>query len=335
MIGQSVHQDWAQSLLVLAQEAGETHTHGHGVRTHPPESQILNKAYEQCRLITARNSRSFYLATTLLPPKKRQAVRALYAFCRLSDDLIDKDHEQPGPALQRLRERIHGTKAILDENDSSSGVLLAWEDARQRYQVPIRYSDQLLDGVERDLHPLRYDTFEELTVYCYGVASTVGLMSMHIIGYSREATPYAVKMGVALQLTNILRDIGEDYQAGRLYLPLEELKAFGLSEHDLASQQVDERWRHMMRFQIARTRQIYAEAWPGITYLNPRGRSSAAAAAIFYQGILDDIEAHDYNVFTRRAHVRDWTKIRLLLRTIMKRDWLPAPGGQGGHLTFR
>jgi phytoene synthase len=335
MIGQSVRQDWEQSLLALAQEGGETHTQGHRVSAFSLESQIINRAYEQCRLITAQNSRSFYMATTLLPRRKRQAVRALYAFCRLSDDLVDKGHQQPGPALKRLRERTHGTKATFDEDDPSGKVLLAWEDARHSFQVPIRYTDQLLDGVERDLHQHRYNTFDELTIYCYGVASTVGLMSMHIIGYSPEATSYAVKMGVALQLTNILRDIGEDYRAGRLYLPLEDLKAFGLDEHDVASEQVDERWRNLMRFQIVRTRQIYAEAWPGIAYLNPHGRSSAAAAAIFYQGILDDIEAHDYDVFTRRAHVSEWNKIRLLLRLIMKRDRLPAPGGQGGHLTFR
>ena len=315
MIGQSVHQDWEQSLLALAQEAGEIHTHG--ARIFSPESQMLCRAYERCRLITAQNSRSFYLATTLLPREKRQAVRALYAFCRMADDLIDEGHKQPGLALQQLRERIHNPKPIV--NDHSGEILLAWEDARHRYHVPIRFSDQLLDGVERDLHQIRYNTFEELTVYCYGVASTVGLMSMHIIGYSPEATPYAVKMGVALQLTNILRDIGEDFRAGRIYLPLEDLAAFRLDEHDLASQQVDGRWRNMMRFQIARTRQIYAEAWPGIAYLNPRGRLSAMAAAIFYQGILNDIEAHDYDVFTRRAHVGEWNKIQLLLRLMMKK----------------
>jgi phytoene synthase len=178
----------------------------------------------------------------------------------------------------------------------------------------------LLDGVERDLDHVRYKSFEELTVYCYDVAYTVGLMSMHIIGYSPEAIPYAVKMGVALLLTNFLRDIGEDYRAGRLYLPLEDLTAFGLDEHDIASEQVDERWRNLMRFQIDRTRQIYAEAWPGIAYLNPSGRLSAAAAATFYKGILDDIEAHDYDVFTRRAHVSEWNKVRLLLRLMMKKS---------------
>lgn len=313
MIGQSMHQNWEKSLLTLVQEAGENHFYE--PRNFLPEAQVLRRAYERCRLITAQNSRSFYLATSLLPRQKRNAVRALYAFCRLADDHIDKNNDQPYLTLQRLRDNIHNLKLI--DNDPVGEVMLAWEDARSRYHVPIRYCDQLLDGVEGDLHRVRYNTFEELTLYCYGVASTVGLMSMHIIGYSTEATPYAVKMGVALQLTNILRDIGEDYRAGRLYLPKEDLTAFGITENDIASALVDERWRNLMRFQIARTRRIYAEAWPGIAYLNSRGRLSAAAAVIFYKGILDDIEGNDYNVFTRRAFVSDWNKYKLLLQLII------------------
>jgi phytoene synthase len=314
MIGQSVHQDWEQYLLALAQETGENHTHG--ARIFQPEVRILSRAYEQCRLITAQNSRSFYLATTLLPLEKRQAVRALYAFCRLADDLIDKNHDQPGLALQQLRERIHTPRPL--DNDLFGGILLAWEDARHRYRIPIRYSDQLLDGVERDLYQDRYKSFEELTIYCYGVASTVGLMSMRIIGYSdAKAIPYAIKLGVALQLTNILRDVGMDWNSNRLYLPLDELAAFGLKEGDVAAARIDERWRAFIRFQIARTRRLYTEAMPGIALLNPDGRFAVAAAAMLYQGILDDIEAHDFNVFGRRAHVGRWRKLILLLHAYL------------------
>ena len=318
MIVQSVNQDWEQSLLALAQEAGETHTQAYVSKNHLPESRRLLNAYARCEAITAQYSRSFHLATALLPRAKRQAARALYAFCRLADNLVDGGHEQPGLALDQLRERIHHSKPIMDEKDPSAEILLAWEDARSRHHVPIRFADQLLDGVERDLHQARYATFEELAVYCYGVASTVGLMSMYIIGFKPEATPYAVKMGVALQLTNILRDVGEDWRGGRLYLPLDELFAFGLTEQDVADQGDDERWRALMRFQIARNRRLYAEAWPGIASLDPSGRLAVAAAATLYQGILDDIEAHNYDVFSRRAHVSDWNKIKVLLRMYMK-----------------
>jgi len=318
MILESVNQDWEQFLLALAQAAGETYTRVHEPKTHSPESHHLQNAYARCAAMTAQYSRSFHLASALLPSAKRQAVRALYAFCRLADNLVDGGHEQLSLALNQLRERIIHSKPMVGENDPSTEILLAWEDTRTRHHIPIRFADQLLDGVERDLHQTRYATFEELAVYCYGVASTVGLMSMHIIGFKPEATPYAVKMGVALQLTNILRDVGEDWREGRLYLPLDELSVFGLTEQDVAAQRVDERWRALMRLQIARNRRLYAEAWLGIASLDSSGRLAVAAAASLYQGILDDIEAHDYDVFARRAHVSEWNKIKLLLRIYMK-----------------
>jgi phytoene synthase len=138
-------------------------------------------------------------------------------------------------------------------------------------------------------------------------------MSMHIVGYhGEEAIPYAVKLGVALQLTNILRDVAEDWQNGRLYLPLDELAAFGLTEADIEAGIVDERWRAFMKFQIGRIRQLYAEALPGIGYLNKQGRFAIAAAAELYQAILNDIEDHEYDVFGRRAYITKWEKLRRL-----------------------
>ncbi len=192
-------------------------------------------------------------------------------------------------------------------------VALAWADTRLRYRIPQRYAEQLIEGVGRDLHQQSYRTFEDLTTYAYGVASTVGLMSMHIIGFAGEqAIPYAIKLGIALQLTNILRDIGEDWRSGRVYLPMDEMAAFGLTEADLDRGQVDDRWRVFLRFQIERTRRLYAEARPGITLLNSDGRFAVAAASELYRAILEDIEAHDYDVFYRRAHVSAWDKARRL-----------------------
>ena len=148
---------------------------------------------------------------------------------------------------------------------------------------------------------------------CYGVASTVGLMAMHIVGFEdTRAIPFAVKLGVALQLTNILRDVGEDWRAGRLYLPQEELAEFGLSEADIAAGQIDDRWRAFMRFQIERTRELFLEAMPGIALLDPDGRFAIAASAELYRSILEDIELHDYDVFSRRAHINTWGKVRRL-----------------------
>jgi phytoene synthase len=248
------------------------------------------------------------MASALLKPDQRRAVRALYAFCRTTDDIVDDHEGDAASLLQTWRER-----ALSWHPPHHDLVAFAWADARGRYGIPQRYAEQLIDGVARDMVQSRYQNFEDLTTYCYGVASTVGLMSMHIIGYEEEeAVRYAIKLGVALQLTNILRDVAEDWRRGRLYLPLDELEAFGLSEADIEAGLVDDRWRAFMKFQIARARRIYEEAWPGIQMLDAGGRFSIAAAATFYRAILDDIEAHDYDVFSRRAHVSAWGKIRRL-----------------------
>jgi len=241
-------------------------------------------------------------------------VRALYAFCRVSDDLVDRESGDP-------RSDVVVSGQWIVESDVSNHyplstnhlVSLAWADTRMRYGIPNLYAQQLLDGVALDLEVKRYATFEELAAYCYGVASTVGLMAMHIVGFSTmEAVPYAVKLGVALQLTNILRDVGEDWRAGRVYLPQEELEAFGLDEAGLQAGNVDERWRGFMRFQIERNRRLYREAWPGISMLSRDARPAIAAAAGLYKAILEDIERHDMDVFTRRAHLSGWEKVRRL-----------------------
>ncbi len=297
--------DWERPLLVMAYEGR------HSISTADSSAydhELMALAYAHCEEITAINSRSFSLASRLLPWPKRRAVRALYAFCRTTDDIVDHPSDNTAEALCNW-----WGYALSGKPPRDNLVALAWTDTSARYQIPRQYAQQLIYGVERDLHQTRYDTFEDLAKYCYGVASTVGLMSMHIIGFeSDEAIQYAVKLGVALQLTNILRDVAEDWQNGRLYLPQEDLNTFGLAESDIERGIVDDRWRNFMRFQIARTRRLYEEAWPGIAILAPEGRFAIAAAADFYRGILGDIEAHDYDVFTRRAHVTKWTKLRRL-----------------------
>ncbi len=300
---------WEQRLLSWAQEGLEEPAFGDlAPISSVADNDLLLRAYAYCAHLTQRHSRTFYLASGLLPPVKRRAARALYAFCRVSDDLVD--HATVGARKQLLAWR---QRALSPHPPLHDPVALAWADARARFRIPLRYAEQLIDGISRDLGPVRYTTFEELASYCYGVASTVGLMAMHIIGFhSNEAIPYAVKLGVALQLTNILRDVGEDWRAGRLYLPQEELARFSLSENDIAAGRVDDRWRAFLRFQIARARRLYAEARPGVALLRRDGRFAIAAAADLYQAILDDIEAHDGDVFRRRAHITTWGKLRRL-----------------------
>jgi phytoene synthase len=267
----------------------------------------LAKAYDLCGKVAAHHSKSFYMASGLLTEEKRSAARALYAFCRTVDDIVDE-----GSVVGREAELDYWrgvSQGILHPREGDL-VAQAWADTRARYHIPPRYALQLIDGVSRDLGQTRYKTFDDLATYCYGVASTVGLMSMYIVGFkSNEALPYAIKLGVALQLTNILRDIGEDYRNGRVYLPKDELKAFGITEKQLATGEVNESWRNFMRFQIDRTRKLYTEAEKGIPHLEREGRLSIGAASNFYQGILDSIEANDYDVFSKRASLTAWGKL--------------------------
>lgn len=299
-------QTWERSLLSLAREAWASST----TPDYRPvrDRTLLQRAYQYCEAITAEHSRSFHLASGLLPADKRRAARALYAFCRITDDVVDRPTSNMETSLDAWRRR-----ALSPEPPDDDLVAIAWADARTHFSVPLRYAEQLIEGVARDIRQNRYETFDDLATYCYGVASTVGLMSMHIIGFAGfEAIPYAIKLGVALQLTNILRDVGEDWRAGRVYLPQEELADFGLGDADLAAGRVDDRWRAFMQFQIARNRQLYEEAWPGIALLELDGRFAIAAAADVYRAILGDIEANDYDVFGRRAYVTKWGKLRRL-----------------------
>lgn len=285
------------------------------------------RAYHQCELITREHSRTFYIASSMLPQDQKLAMRALYAFCRVSDDLVDRNPHDKATSLADWRQR--SLTGVPLENDL---VARAWVDARTRYHIPRQYAEQLLDGIATDLTQARYQSFDELAHYCYAVASTVGLMSMHIVGYSsKEAIPYAVKLGVALQMTNILRDVGEDWRNGRLYLPQDELAAYGLTEDDIARGTIDDRWRAFMGFQIERTRRLYADALPGIALLGQRGRVAVGAAAELYQAILKDIEANDYDVFTRRAHVDDRQKLLLMPGIWWRARFGKYPGHQAAQ----
>lgn len=307
---------WENTLLLLASEAQATSSVS--LQQTNIDAALLKNAYAHCRKLTAVHSRSFYLASSLLPGAKRRGIRALYAFCRISDDIVDQPGSDVRIALTDWRRRMLDANFAFDD-----WVALAWTDTQTRYHIPLRYAEQLIEGVTADLYQTRYATFAELARYAYGVASTVGLMSMHVIGFSgTEAIRYAIKLGVALQVTNILRDVAEDWRAGRVYLPQEELAAFNLTEADLAAGQVDDRWRAFMDFQIARNRRLYREAWPGIALLHPEGRLAIAAAARFYEGILDDIERRDYNVFTSRAHVDFWGKVRKLPGLWWETRWI-------------
>jgi phytoene synthase len=203
----------------------------------------------------------------------------------------------------------HGAHAALAARHPT---LPAWNDTCRRHALPSALTNELLAGVAMDLTIHRYETFADLWLYCYRVASVVGLLSMRIVGFAPGAEPYAIKLGVALQLTNILRDIGEDARRGRVYLPQEDLARFDLTDDDIFAGRIDARFRALMRFEIARARQLYAESWPGVALLSSDSRLAIGAASHVYARILDKIAANNYDVFRLRANLSTAEKLALL-----------------------
>lgn len=288
----------------------------------PLPSATLSSAesYRFCEQIIRQHSKSFFFSSQFLPSDKRRAVRALYAFCRSSDDAVDMAEGDPARSLAAW---VHQVQAPVPPADHP--VLIAWHDTCTRYNLSATLINELLAGVAMDLTINRYATFADLWLYCYRVASVVGLLSIGIIGAAPGAEPYAIKLGVALQLTNILRDVGEDVHRGRVYLPQEDMERFGLTDSDILNGVYDERFRALMRFEITRTHQLYEESWPGIALLPPDSRLAIGAAARVYQGILNKILSIDCNVYQQRAYLtlRDkcmllpviWHAVRRLKRT--------------------
>lgn len=274
----------------------------------------LDTAYSITEDVIREYSRSFSLATGFLPKKERRAIRALYGFCRATDNLVDDPQSIQLTDLATWRAHVYNPPL-----DREHAVLVAWKDVRERYNVPTRYGDELIEGCEMDLIRSRYETFEQLERYCYCVASTVGLMSMRIFGTATgvdyaDAEPYAIKLGIALQLTNILRDVGEDAQRGRIYIPREDMDRFHVSENNILTGCLDDNMRALLRFEIERAHRLYEEAWPGIRFLARKARFSVAVACDVYRGILGKINQNGYNVFTRRAYLTNGEKLRRLPR---------------------
>lgn len=262
--------------------------------------------FEACREITRKNAKSFYFASFPLPREKRDATFATYAFCRTADDIVD---ECGAGGEEEAREKLNELRALLHDIDRGATpdhpLWGPFAHSIHRYRIPIGALETLLDGVESDLEPRRFRSFLELRNYCFQVASTVGIALSHIFGYGNgKALDYAANMGIAMQLTNIVRDIGADYRLGRVYLPFEELREFGCSEATIARGQVTPELRRLLEFQIRRAREYYRRAFQGIRFLTRDGSHwTAFLMGDVYRGILDQVERNDYDVFRRRASV--------------------------------
>jgi phytoene synthase len=278
----------------------------------PARPVTLAEAYEAARLVTRHHAHAFYFSIRFLPPPQRRAIWAIYAVCRCADDLVDC-----APASATRAEtlaRLDHWEQRLRAGETNQPILRAFADARERFGIPLEPLTDLLDGMRMDLTRTRYATWAELRRYCYCVASTIGLLCTPVLGYdgAAETLAYAADLGIAMQLTNILRDVGADAAMGRIYLPQDELAAFGYDEERIAAGVVDDAFRDLMRFQIARARALYRASAPGIARLHRSGRLPVLAAATLYSGILGRIEAIDFQVYTHRAALSTRDKLARL-----------------------
>jgi len=282
----------------------------------------LENAYEICRKETAQWAKTFYLGTLLLPPVKRRAIWAIYVWCRRTDELMDSPEamkRSTNELADRLDKWEERTKAIFSGRieDELDAVMA---DTLKQFPQSIQPYLDMIEGQRMDLNKTRYATFSELELYCYRVAGTVGLMTQGVMGldpaytsapWSNAPDPSeaAIALGIANQLTNILRDVGEDRGRGRIYIPQEDLERFNYSEAELMAGVINHQWQELMIFQLKRAREWFEKSEAGVRWLSADARWPVWTSLRLYRGILNAIERLDYDVFNNRAYVNRWIKL--------------------------
>ncbi len=266
--------------------------------------------WARCEAVARSHGRSFWLASRLLPPARKRGVLATYAWCRITDDIVDGAGDQGPEETARVLDAWE--RELVEPRHP---VAVAFAHARAQYGVPEGPARDLLTGVRMDLVPARYRSWDELRTYCFHVAGTVGLLVAPILGcVNPRAHDQAADLGIAMQLTNILRDVAEDAAMDRIYLPLDEIAAFGCDPEAILAGEPGPGFRELMAFEICRARELYATALPGVRALAPSGRLATLTAARLYAGILDEIEAMDHDVFRIRAVVPGRRKVQSVVR---------------------
>ena len=281
----------------------------------------LEQAYEICRKETQQWAKTFYLGTLLLPQEKRRAIWAIYVWCRRTDEIMDSvesSTKSQDELSDNLDEWEENTKNVFKGNIKSEldSVLL---DTIEKYPQSIQPYLDMIDGQRMDLNKFRYKDFDELKLYCYRVAGTVGLMTQNVMGIDSAYTsaPWsampdpseaAIALGIANQLTNILRDVGEDRHRGRIYLPQADIEKFNYSEEELLKGKINNQWKALMNFQLTRAREWFQKSEDGIKWLSSDARWPVWTSLRLYRGILDSIERLDYDVFNNRAFVKNSVK---------------------------
>ena len=274
----------------------------------------IEQSYAYCRRVARSRAKNFYYSFLLLSAQQRKAMCAIYAFMRYCDDLSD----EPGAtraAIDRWREELEDA---LEGRFSGHPVWPAFHHTVRRFGIPHEYFREMIEGVASDLEPRRIQTFDELYRYCYQVASVVGLTIVHIFGFDTpRALPLAEKCGVAFQLTNILRDIREDAERDRIYLPAEDLCKFGVKPEGLRGGLRTDAFLELMRFEAARARAYYSEAMPLLDLIHPRSRRSLWALITIYSRLLERIEQTNYDVLSRRVRLSAAEKSGIVLRALV------------------
>ena len=290
----------------------------------------LDRAYDYCQRVTRARAKNFYYVIRMLPRPKRRAIYAAYAVCRLWDDIADDDMPSDRKRALFVETRRSLASAFVEVSGDAVGPLpihapgqasrqspefVALTDAARAYNIPSQYFEAVLDGVESDLATSRYANFAELRDYCRKVASAVGLICISIFGYEEpSAERYAEDMGIALQLTNVLRDIKEDAERDRIYIPQDEMAEFGYGEDDLARGVINDRFKALMEFQVDRARSYYERSRPLFDLVEPEARACLRGLHTAYGAILERIERNGYDVFSRRIGLSRREKFAIAAR---------------------
>ena len=294
-------------------------------RSTHPETDALDRAYDHCQQVAKEHARNFYYAFRTLPLSKRRAIYAAYAICRLWDDIADDDLplSEKRRMFAETRRTLATTLAGEALTSHSSSLtprntppeFIALADATSAFSIPVRYYDEILDGVESDLIKDRFANFAELRDYCYKVASVVGLVCIEVFGYDDpKAEGYAIDMGIALQLTNILRDVREDAGRDRIYIPQDELAQFGYTEEDLKNHVINEQFRSLMKYQVDRAKSYYERSRPLFDMVELESRTCLRVLHEAYAAILDRIEQSGFDVYSQRIGLSVSEKLLITAR---------------------
>jgi phytoene synthase len=274
----------------------------------------LAKSYAECKRLNAQHGKTYYLATLLLPPAKRPFVHALYGFARYADEIVDDLASTLSDTEKAESLQNWGSSVLADikAGQSHDHIGAALVDTVKRFNIPISYFEAFLKSMQMDLTITQYQSYEDLMEYVYGSAAVIGLQMLPILGtLSDEAYVAAEKLGVAFQLANFIRDVGEDLDRGRIYLPMQELAKHGVTRQMLEERTLTPEIKSALKEQIARVRRLQAEAAIGIKLLAPESRACIEAASELYCGIVDEVEKIDYEIFKKRAKTSTWRRVKV------------------------